>query len=77
MAKICSSHNLSALEQINIRLKKGILFLELVSDNYFSGDTDSDISEALFFDALENMKSFVSSVSQFEECLRSEKNIDI
>lgn len=77
MSKICSSHNLSALEQINIRLKKGILFLELVSYNYFSGGSDTDISEALFFDALENMKSFVSSVSQFEECLRSEKNIDI
>ena len=30
---------------------------------------------ALFFDALENMKSFVSSVSQFEECLRSEEDI--
>lgn len=80
MSKICSSRNLFSLEVINNGLKKNMLFLELAYDrcfaNYAVNDTIDVFAQDLLLDALHSMKSFVILASDFEDCLRAEKDIN-
>lgn len=81
MSKICSSRNLSDLEQLNIKLSDAVLLLELsfecFYDSFVAGENEkSDSAVHLVENAIDLLKNSVMNYYIFEDCLHSETDMN-
>lgn len=85
MSKICSSHNLSELEQLNHKLSNSVLLLRLSVDFLFDNldlsnldlsNSDKDrlinSSISLIYDSIDNLNLSVNNYFLFDDCLHRE-----
>lgn len=82
MSKICSSHNLSELEQLNYKLADSVLLLKLsfefLMDNLDFSDEDNSIRSSihLIYNSIDMLNLSVNNYFLFDDCLHSETDIN-
>lgn len=78
MSKVCSSHNLSVLEEILNEFRLRVYALKLVTDlDYDKVKENENEWFGLLFDVVSLLEQSKTDLDIFESCLRKETNMNM
>ena len=78
MSKVCSSHNLSVLEEILNEFRLRVYALKLVTDlDYDKVKENENEWFGLLFDVVSLFEQSKTDLDIFESCLRKETNVNM